>query len=245
MLSLITTMLLAMIFLLVNPQVGASNYSDDFSRYTDPKLKELDFLGDYEELKANPKTAVIFPIFTQSAYEWGGIHDYYSGKCADCYSVEIQTHYEKLYSNSGNGFRILELLDYQILDDVDVDKNPSVLDDFDTIILLHNEFVTKKEFDAITSHPHVIYLYPNALNSEIRVDYSSNTLTLVKGPSYPSDDIKQGFDWEFDNSEFFYDWDCNDWEFNEIDNGFMLNCYPEKLLTTPNGKYLLQEIKAL
>ena len=245
MLSFVTTMLLAIIFILLNSQANANIFHDDFSQNTNSKLKELDFLDDYDSLKANPNTAVIFPIFTQSAYQWDGIHDYYLGRCDDCITVPIQNHVEKLFSSGGNGFRALELLNYQVLDDVMVDKNPDILDQFETIILLHNEFVTKTEFDAITSHPHVIYLYPNALNSEISSDYYTNTITLIRGPQYPTDDIVNGFDWEYDNSEFFGDWECNDWEFYEIDNGFMLNCYPEKLFSLPNGKQLLQKIKQL
>ena len=146
-------------FILLNSPISANNYSDEFSRYTDSKLQETEFLGNYEEFRANDNVAVIFPIFTQSAYEWGGIYDYYSGRCDDCISVEIQNFYDKLYSNSGNGFRILELLDYDVLDDIDVDKNPSILNQYDTVILLHNEYVTKNEFLAITNHPNVVYLY--------------------------------------------------------------------------------------
>ena len=37
--------------------------------------------------------------------------------------------------------------------------------------MLHNEYVTRPMFDAITSHPNVIYLYPNALYAEIEVNY--------------------------------------------------------------------------
>ena len=128
-------------------------------------------------------------------------------------------------------------------DDIDVDKDPHILQQFDTIILLHNEFVTENEFNAITSHPNVIYLYPNAFNSLVESDYSSNTITLVRGPGFPTDNITNGFDWEYDNSEFLNDWECNNWKFYQIDNGFMLNCFPEKLLTSPNGKYLLESLK--
>jgi len=40
----------------------------------------------------------------------------------------------------------------------------------------------------------------------------------------------EGF--EFDNTHpFEYDIECNNWEFYDVDNGFMLNCYPEKLLS--------------
>jgi hypothetical protein len=51
----------------------------------------------------------------------------------------------------------------------------------DRVIVLPNEYVTKKEFDAIASHPDMIFLYPNALYAEVKTDYASNTITLVRG----------------------------------------------------------------
>ena len=89
----------------------------------------------------------------------------------------------------------------------------------------------KKQFDAITSHPNVIYLYPNALYAEIEVNYEQNTITLIRGHAYPEKHIENGFDWEFDNTHpYEFDRECNDWEFYEINNGKMLNCFPEEQL---------------
>jgi len=98
---------------------------------------------------------------------------------------------------------------------------------------LHNEYVTRAEFDAITEHPNVVYLYPNALYAEIEYDENDNTIKLIRGHNYPEPQITNGFDWEFDNTHpYEYDVLCKDLEFYEIDNGYMLNCYPEiKILT--------------
>ena len=84
-------------------------------------------------------------------------------------------------------------------------------------------------FDAITSHPNVIYLYPNALYAEVEYDEKNNSITLIRGHNYPTADIINGFDWEYDNTHpDEYDTDCIRWEFSEIpNNGHMLNCYPE------------------
>ncbi|NDB92715.1 MAG: hypothetical protein EB167_08500 [Nitrososphaeria archaeon] len=90
--------------------------------------------------------------------------------------------------------------------------------------------MTRKEFGAITSHPNVVYLYPNALYAEVKTDYSKNTITLVRGHNYPSKEIRNGFDWKFDNSKLEYDRDCKKIQFNRIDNGWMLNCYPENVI---------------
>ena len=97
---------------------------DSFSAYHGAKLPELEYYENYEELRSTSNTVVIYPIFTQSAYELGGIHSFYTRSCETCITVEIQDFYEKLYASSGNGFRILEFLGYTTIDDIDVDKNP-------------------------------------------------------------------------------------------------------------------------
>ena len=218
--------------------------SDSFSKYHASKMPELDYYSDYESLRPTTKAVVVYPIFTQSAYEWEGIHDYYAGYCDSCLSTPIQEYYEKTFASSGNGYRILEFLGYEAIDDIDIDKNPAILEKYDKVILLHNEFVTRAEFEAITQHPNVIYLYPHALTSEIQADYSTNTISLIRGPGFPDENVVNGFDWEFDNSEFFDDWSCVNWKFYEINNGYMLNCYPETEL--PHyGHSILKTIKTL
>lgn len=212
--------------------------------YHESKMPELDYYTNYEFLKAPPKSVVVYPIFTQSAYEWDGIHDFYSGRCDSCLTTPIQNFYKKSFSSSGNAFRILEFLDYEVIDDIDIDKNPSILKKYDKVILLHNEFVTRAEFNAIIQHPNVIYLYPHALVSEVKPNYNQNTITLIRGPGFPDKNILNGFDWEFDNSQYFDDWSCNGWDFYEISNGFMLNCFPETEL--PHyGHDILKTIKTL
>ena len=93
--------------------------------------------------------------------------------------------------------------------------------------MLHNEYVTKEMFDAITSHPNVVYLYPNALYAEIEVNYDDDTISLIRGHNYPDPLIRNGFDWIYDNSLLEYNLECVDWKFEPIPNGHMLNCYPE------------------
>ena len=94
--------------------------------------------------------------------------------------------------------------------------------------MLHSEYVTRTMFDAITNHPNVIYLYPNALYAEIEVNYVDETITLIRGHNYPEPEIKNGFDWEFDNTHpYEFDNLCADMEFYQIENGVMTNCYPE------------------
>ena len=225
---------------------SSSNLEQDnsFSQYAESKMPELDYYDDYQDLHPTTKDAVVYPIFTQSAYQWGAIHDFYAGYCDSCLNATIQNYYEKTVVSGGNGYRILEFLGYEVIDDIDIDKNPAILNQYDKVILLHNEFVTKTEFDAITQHPKVIYLYPQALSSRVQSDYSNNSITLIRGPGFPDKNITNGFDWEFDNSEYFNDWSCLDWNFYKIRNGYMLNCYPETEL--PHyGLEILKTTKSL
>ena len=76
------------------------------------------------------------------------------------------------YTSSGLAHQALTLLGYPSITDIEIDKNPDILQQFDKVIMLHNEYVTRTMFDAITSHPNVIYLYPNALYAEIEVNYA-------------------------------------------------------------------------
>ena len=201
----------------------------------------------YQEIGNDYKqnTVVIYPTFTETAYSKDGFYDYYSGKCDEsCLSVLLKTNFEGEYSSSRAGYQTLKLLNYKTITDIDVDKNPSILNNYDKIILLHNEYVTKKMFDAITQHPNVVYLYPNALYAEIKTDYEMNTITLIRGHGFPESNIDNGFNWKFDNTRpYEFDNACIEWEFNKIENGHMLNCYPEYIIFTDIE--LLKEIKNL
>lgn len=188
------------------------------------------------------KTVFVYPIFTQAAYSENGFYYYYKGKCdSSCLTVVIPK-LAGYYSASGYASTVLTLLGYPFVTDVDIDINPDILKQYDRIIILHNEYVTKKEFDAITSHPDVIFLYPNALYAEVKADYTSNTITLVRGHGYPDNHIRNGFDWRDDNSKYEYNVFCDNWAFyHSKDNFVMLNCYPEyKILYGKEMLTLLQ-----
>ena len=151
-------------------------------------------------------------------------------------------------TSSGIGHQALTLLGYTSITDVEIDQNPGILQQFDKVIMLHNEYVTRAMFDAITSHPNVVYLYPNALYAEIEVDYVDETITLIRGHNYPEPQITNGFDWEFDNTHpYEYDSLCADMKFYQIENGWMTNCYPESFfLENHTGLFnLLKTIKNL
>ena len=219
----------------------------------------------YDEIAVwnNPqKVAVVYPIFTASAYQGSdpvvptderGFYAYYQGRCDDCTTVEIisESNSQKLaHTSSGMGIQTLSLLGYDTLSDIDIDQNPNMLKEFDVVILLHNEYVTRTMFDAITDHPNVLYLYPNALYAEIEVDYTNNTITLIRGHNYPEPEITNGFDWEFDNTyPYEYDSECLDLRIYEIKNGWMTTCYPDLIMKGDrimfDGiKFVLSQLKA-
>ena len=188
---------------------------------------------------------VILPVFTSSAYSENGFYEYFFDRCDDCTTVKIvENNYLEFFVASQMGARTLEILGYKTITDIDLHKNPNILKEFDTVILLHNEYVTQSMFNSIVNHPHVIYLYPNALYAEIEADYKKNEITLIRGHGYPESTIGNGFDWEFDNTHpYEYDEKCFDWEFYRIPNGEMLNCYPERELIS--NIELLKELKNL
>jgi len=195
-------------------------------------------------------TVVVYPYFTFVAYNEPGFYTYYRGECDDCTTTKFvpPTLFYNEYVTSGIGHQALTLLGYPTITDTDIDQNPGILQQFDKVIMLHNEYVTRAMFDAITSHPNVVYLYPNALYAEIEVDYVDETITLIRGHNYPEPEISNGFDWKFDNTHpYEYDNICADMEFYQIENGWMTNCYPENFfLKNHTGLFnLLKLIKDL
>jgi hypothetical protein len=175
------------------------------------------------------KPLFIIPVYTASAYSKNGFYDFYNGKCDTCLTTKIISIDELGEQSSANAVKILKLLGYDSITDIELDKNPNILSKYDKIIVLHNEYVTKNLFNAITSHPNVIYLYPNALYAEISTNFVDNTISLIRGHGYPNENIANGFDWEFENTHpYEYDKECDNWEFYDIPNGKMLNCYPEQ-----------------
>jgi len=194
-----------------------------------PNLSETySEIGVYDEKN---KPLVIIPVYTASAYAKNGFYDFYNGNCNTCLTTKIVSIDELREQSSANAVKVLELLGYDSVTDMELDKNPSILTKYDKVIMLHSEYVTKKMFDAITSHPNVIYLYPNALYAEISTNFVDNTISLIRGHGYPDASIDNGFDWKYDNTRpYEFDKECNNWEFYEIPNGKMLNCYPEQII---------------
>jgi len=211
---------------------------------------KLDMYNEVAVWNDPQKTVVVYPYFTHVAYNEPGFYTYYRGDCDNCTTTKFvpSSLLNNEYVTSGLGHQALTLLGYTALSDEEIDMNPSILQQFDKVIMLHNEYVTRTMFDAITNHPNVFYLYPNALYAEIEVDYIDETITLIRGHNYPEPEIINGFDWEFDNTHpYEYDSLCADMKFYQIENGWMTNCYPENFfLKNHTGLFnLLKTIKNL
>jgi len=194
----------------------------------------------------DPQSAVVvYPYFTYVAYQPGGFYNYFGGDCDDCTTTKLVSPISQ-YTSSGKAHQALTLLGYPSITDIDIDRNPGILQQFDKVIMLHNEYVTRPMFDAITDHPNVIYLYPNALYAEIEVDYIDETITLIRGHDYPPEDpVTNGFDWPFDNTHpYEYDDTCLDMEFYKDGDGWMTNCYPENLFLV-NTEQLFNILKLI
>ena len=207
------------------------NYDDTRTLVSLSIQKKPELQNTYQKVavtKYSHDAVFIYPSFTQAAYEHGGFYDYYRKECDDkCLTVKIPDRVNGFQSSSITGAWILKLLNYSYVKDQDVDQNPDILLQYHKVIVLHNEYVTKKEFDAITRHPNVVFLYPNALYAQVSTNYDNNTITLVKGHGYPDPTIRNGFGWNDDNSQYEYDITCNTWNVYKSGNYSMLNCYPE------------------
>lgn len=211
-----------------------------FTMKLKPELNQVYQKVGYSHM--SEKIAYVYPIFTQAAYSTKGFYDYYNKKCdTSCLTVQIPSKIRGSYSSSITTAFALTLLNYSSINDIDIDKNPDILKKYDKVIVLHNEYVTQKEFDAITHHPNVVYLFPNALYAKVNTDYHKGTITLVHGHGYPDKNITNGFGWNLDNSKYEYDVKCDNWQFHTIKNGRMLDCYPNYRVLYDES--LLQAIK--
>ena len=202
----------------IDPEKGAKfEFNDKNSKF-------------YQSLKPNESTIVIYPIFTAAAYSIpGGFYDYFGGICDESCISGISFENPIIeHRSTGMSTVMLYGLGYEFITDIDVDKNPEILQNYETVILLHNEYVTQKMFDAISSHPNLIFLSPNALYAEIEVNYDDNTIELIRGHDYPPG-VSNAFDYEIEEKFHKYesDGDCVNWEFFKIENGYHLNCYPD------------------
>ena len=94
------------------------------------ELKEIyDEIGVFDQ---EIKPLVIIPTFTASAYAPFGFYDYYAQRCGEeCLTTKIISEDKLNYNSSANGFKILNLLGYDSISDLELHKNPSILNNYD------------------------------------------------------------------------------------------------------------------
>lgn len=225
--------------LFITTSIFVMSYADFVHYLSVPFTKEE--INQLQNTDVN--AVVIYPIFTQYAYESNGFYDYYNKKCGiECLTVRLDPNSIKpTYSVGESGYERLKQLNYTIITDIDVDRNPKILDAYDKVILLHNEYMTMTEFTAIKNHANVLYLYPNAMYAEIQYTQNNQTIKLIRGHSYPQINITNGFGY-VTTSQHEYDYKCDDYKWRTRPNGLGLTCYPELLLT--HDREIFKQIKA-
>lgn len=236
-LSKLDIVILAMFFIgSISAIVGMKFYMEGMQDYHPKPFSE----DEVKTLSNNDiKAIVVYPILTQYAYQNNGFYDYYSGKCSTCNVVSLDHLMVNATYNTGKtGFTKLVELSYPFITDITLDKHPDILKDYDEVILLHNEYMTQNEFNAIKSHPNVVYLYPNAAYVKVSVDYTKHIMTLIKGHGYGG--VSNGFGY-VTNDQYEYDNNCNNYQWASMPNGMALTCFPENLLTY--DRHVFQTIK--
>jgi len=178
---------------------------------------------------------VIKPTFTLSAYQKGGFYDYYKKACDErCLTVSLIDN-ETAVDATAFSYHTLTLLQdvgYKTITDQEIDQNPSILSTLKQVIVLHSEYVSQKEYEAITHHPNVVYVKPNALYALVQPDYANNTISLIRGHTYQG--VNNAFNWKYDNTEVEKAPCWFSADFRVIDNGRQLMCQPENPIYNDN-----------
>jgi len=209
-------------------------------------------------------TVVIYPQYTAAAYSEGGFYDYYSGECdIECLTVGY-SNTDMMYRSSGITTQLLYQLGYDIITDSEVDQDPFVLQQYDRLILLHNEYITPPMYDAIMRHQFVIHLFPNSVFSIIESDHHSKEITLIADfrlrdlgyGGFVHSDVSDRLGLVMSNStnmfmyspeieyhEKEFDTNCIGWEFAKVHNGYHLTCYPDVAII--DNLDILQELREL
>jgi hypothetical protein len=186
----------------------------------------------HDHHRVHHEIVVIKPTFTSAAYRPGGFYDYFRGHCdTRCLTVPVyhtrEPNGSMKYAASNNALRMIKEQGIaDVVTDQRVTKEPHLLSNYRKVIVLHNEYVTQSEFDAITHHPNVLYLYPNALYALVSYHPKDATITLERGHDYRG--ASNAFGWGPSKStKYEYDTSCHGWRLIRVINGEMLNCYPE------------------
>jgi len=190
---------------------------------------------------------ILKPRLTEAAYSQNGFYEYYSGNCGkECLSIQLEKgRDDKWGAYNKRLVAFLQFLGYPMMDDSEIHlrlvDDPNFLNQYKSLVLLHNEYVTNEIYQAVTNHANVVYLSPNALYAE--VTYENKKMTLIRGHNYPEKEVLNGFGWQDDNSPEEYDLECIIWEYRQVSNGHQLTCIPEIIF--PEKPQILLRMKEL
>lgn len=177
-------------------------------------------------LSSTDKTVVIDAVFTQAAYQAGS---WYDNKGVTTVSLNYGHDWRTNFGGAVNGVTVLNntgLVD--TVTDIYLTNHPEILKAYHRVIVLHNEYVTKAEYDAIMNHSNVFYAYPNALYRLVNFTGSTvtngGTITLLGLSHNPYANSTWGDVSEFDR--------CSNHAYKVVKypNGAGLSCYPEREL---------------
>ena len=100
------------------------------------KPELTDFYHQVGFFNRTSDAVVIYPIFTQAAYHKNGFYDYYDKICdSRCLTTNIPTAIHPRYQSSGSALTVLFLMNYDIITDIDVDRNPHILKKYNEVIV--------------------------------------------------------------------------------------------------------------
>lgn len=217
-------------FIFVLPVLGMI-FLIPFFLLVDAKADAITLLLNKDKFTPAKKTIVIIPILTANAYKPEGFYDYYSGKCDEsCLTTPIDQGIKLKEESSANMVRTLQRAGYDTINDYILDymlrTDPRYLDRYESVIVLHSEYVTQGLYDAFNSHHNVTYLSPNA--NFALVSIAKGKMTLISGHDY--NNKYNAFEWPYENTIQEYDKECHNWKFIIISNGHQLNCNPERII---------------
>lgn len=220
----------ASIFIILIDELGIKMNDNDI-QITDPKIFLQKIKDDNGMINgvgfSDHKTVTLIPYLTAKAYEIPGFYQYFASQCDEsCLSVQLDKDVQFGFTSSLIGINMFNALGSEVINDLMFADYPTVIHNYDTVFVLHNEYVTQDMYDELQKHQQVFYLYPNALYGEVEI--VNNTMTLIRGHNYPEQNILNGFDWKWENTHpWEYDTICEEPEWRETHNGFQLMCYPE------------------
>lgn len=236
------TKIIMSVVLCVFSFIGLYEAIHDYQHYWDIPLT----VQDIKELKnTDNHTLVIYPFFTQYAYMKHGFYEYFNKTCdTSCLTISYDPfNIKPSYVTGKSAYNRLLLLNYPAMSDLYLSEHPEILNNYNKVIVLHEEYVTQNLFNILSTKNNTVFLYPNALYALIDVNYKNKTFTLIKGHGYPDIHLRNGFGWQYsDSTKNEYDLKCDSWKFEKLPHhSMMLNCFPEMLIL--HNTDLLKEIR--